>query len=86
MASNSREIAVRSGVDPEDEPSVDWGWHATFPNGTKIAGVFSAIALLAMLIGHPASWTEILFMVVPAIALIAGVAWSIRRKRHAWQR
>ncbi|MDN5919103.1 MAG: DUF2631 domain-containing protein [Pseudonocardia sp.] len=86
MASNSREVAVRSGVDPEEEPSVDWGWHATFPNGTKIAGVFSGIALLLMLIGHPVSWTEILYMAIPAIALIAGVIWSVRRKRHAWRR
>ncbi|RZT84731.1 uncharacterized protein DUF2631 [Pseudonocardia sediminis] len=86
MASNSREIAVRSGVDPDDEPSVDWGWHATFPNGTRIAGVVTAIALLVMLIGHPTSWTEILFMVIPAIAILAGVAWSIRRRRNSWRR
>lgn len=86
MASNSREVAIRAGVDPDEEPSVDWGWHATFPNGTKIAGTVTAIALLLMLIGHETSWTEILFMVVPAIAILAGVIWSAVRKRHAWQR
>ncbi len=85
MASNSREIAVRSGVDPDEEPSVDWGWHATFPNGTKIAGVITAIALVLMLIGHPTSWTEILFMVAPAAAILAGVAWSVRRGRDSWR-
>ncbi|TCK25401.1 DUF2631 domain-containing protein [Pseudonocardia endophytica] len=86
MASNSREVAIRSGVDPDDEPSVDWGWHGTFPHGTKIAGVVTAIALCVFLIGHPTSWTEILFMVVPAAAILLGVVWSVLRKRNSWRR
>lgn len=86
VASNSREVAIRSGVDPEDEPSVDWGWHGTFPRGTAIAGVVTAIALVVMLIGHPTSWTETLYMVVPAVAILAGVVWQIMRKRNDWRR
>lgn len=86
MASNSREVAIRSGVDPDDEPSVDWGWHGTFPTGTKIAGAVTAIALVLMLIGHPTSWTEVLYMVVPAVLILAGVVWSVLRKRNSWRR
>lgn len=86
MASKSREVAIRSGVDPEEEPSVDWGWHGTFPNGTKIAGAITAIVLVLMLLGHPTSWTEKLFMIIPAIAILAGVVWMAARKRHAWRR
>lgn len=86
MASDSREVAVRSGVDPAEEPSVDWGWHARFPKGTKLAAVVTGVALLLMLIGHPASWTEILFMAVPALACFAGAALLVVRERHSWRR
>ena len=86
MASNSREVAIRSGVDPDEEPSVDWGWHGTFPNGTKIAGAVVAIALALFLIGHPTSWTEKLFMLVPAVVVLAGIVYMGIRKRNAWRR
>jgi len=86
VASNSREVAIRSGVDPDDEPSVDWGWHATFPKATIAAGVISAIALVVMLIGHPTSWTETLYMVIPAVAVLIGVVYSIMRRRNSWRR
>jgi hypothetical protein len=79
VASNSRELAQRPTVDPLDEPSVEWGWHGSFPNGTRIAAVVVAI-------GHHASMTEIIWMVVPALAVIFGVVWGSLRKRHAWRR
>ena len=86
MASDSREVAVRSGVDPAEEPSVDWGWHAHFPKGIRIAGVTTGIVLLLFLIGHSASWTEILYMAVPALACFAGVGYLAFRSRRSWRR
>ncbi|MEQ3554876.1 DUF2631 domain-containing protein [Pseudonocardia nematodicida] len=86
MASNSREVAVRSGVDPAEEPSVDWGWHARFPKGMKIAAGLVGISLLLMLIGHPVSWTEFSYMAVPAVACFAGVVFLLMRSRHSWRR
>ena len=29
----------RAGVDPQDEPSAEWGWHGRFPRARAIAGV-----------------------------------------------
>lgn len=86
MASNSREVAVRSGVDPAEEPSVDWGWHARFPKGIKIAAGLSGVFLLLFLIGHPISWTEFLYMAVPAVVCFAGIGYLVARGRHSWRR
>jgi len=77
-----RELAK---VDPADEPSAEWGWHGEFPKATSIAGVIVAILLPVMLIGHHVSWTEILFAVVPAVGILAGVVWLNVRKRRDWR-
>jgi hypothetical protein len=86
VASNSRELAKRPAVDPEEEPSAEWGWHGTFPKATPLAAVISAILLPIMLIGHHTSVTEILWMVLPAVAIIGAVVWGSIRKRHSWRR
>jgi hypothetical protein len=39
-----------------------------------------------MLIGHHTSVTEILWMVLPAVGIIAAVVWGSVRKRHSWRR
>jgi len=77
-----RELAK---VDPADEPSAEWGWHGEFPKATSIAGVIVAILLPVMLIGHHVSWTEILFAVIPAVGILAGVVWLNVRKRRDWR-
>ncbi|MEV1291759.1 DUF2631 domain-containing protein [Pseudonocardia sp. NPDC049635] len=85
MASKTREVAVRSGVDPEAEPSVDWGWHQNFTKGLPIAAGLTGIILLLFTIGHPISWTEFLFMAVPAaVCLIGAVTYPIY-KRRSWR-
>jgi Na+-driven multidrug efflux pump len=78
-----RELAK---VDPEEEPSAEWGWHGSFPRATSIAGVASAIILVLLLIGHPTSVTEILWLVLPAAAVLAAVVVGNLRKRHDWRR
>ena len=88
MARNSRELARRPAVDPRDEPSAEWGWHGGFPNGKRIAGVFSAIFLLLMwfLNPHPTSFTEVFWLVAPAVLIILGVVGDTVRRRRAWRR
>ncbi|MCW0214957.1 MAG: DUF2631 domain-containing protein [Pseudonocardia sp.] len=86
MASNSRELAQRPAVDPEDEPSVEWGWHGSFPKATTIAAIVTAILLPLMLIGHHTSATEILWMVLPAVGILGVVIWGQLRRRHSWRR
>jgi len=83
VPSRTREIAIRSGVDPADEPSVDWGWHQNFSKGLPIAAAVAGIALLLFTIGHPTSWTEFLFSAVPAVVcLIGAVALPVYRRRR----
>ena len=85
MASKTREVAIRSGVDPEEEPSVDWGWHQNFSRGLPIAAGVTGVVLLLFLIGHAVSWTEFLYMAVPAlVCLVGAVAYPVY-KRRSWR-
>ncbi len=51
------------GVDPQEEPSADWGWHGGFPVAGKLAGWFTALALFAMLIGNHRSHVEDVYLI-----------------------
>ena len=88
---NSRELAQSTGaghtdVDPEEEPSVEWGWHGGFPRGMLVAGWFSVAALFAMLIGNHEGRTEDLWLVGVAVVMAAGLVMHSVRKRNAWRR
>jgi hypothetical protein len=52
VASTELEKKPSQAIDPAEEPSVEWGWHGGFPKGTQIAGWFSVVAVLCMLIGN----------------------------------
>ena len=54
---------TRHGVDPQEEPSVDWGWHGHFPRAKRIAGWGSAVALFAMLIGNHENYVEDIWLI-----------------------
>lgn len=72
-------------IDPQDEPSVEWGWHGSFPRGTRLAGWFSAIVLLAMNIGNHTGWVEGVYLDVIAVFIIGGLVADIIRRRTAWR-
>jgi hypothetical protein len=88
VARKSRELAQRPAVDPEDEPSVEWGWHGGFPRGGPIAGWAVVLILIAMnftnnnLVNHTANVWLIGLAILLALALVMD---SIR-KRNAWRR
>lgn len=86
MARNSREVVKRSTVDPADEPSAEWGWHGGFPRGMMIAGWFSVVALILMLIGNHQGRTEDLWLIGSAVAVALALVLHTVRKRNAWRR
>jgi hypothetical protein len=86
VARNSRELAQRPAVDPQDEPSAEWGWHGGFPRGMMIAGWFVVIALLTMLIGNHQGRTEDLYLIGLAALMAFGLVLHTVRKRNAWRR
>ena len=86
MARTSRELATRSAVDPEDGPSVRWGWHASFPRGKAIAGWFTVLALLIMIIGNHQGRTENLWLIGTAVLLAFVLIRQSVRQRRAWRR
>lgn len=86
MATNSLQPARPAGVDPEEEPSAEWGWHGGFPRGAVIAGWISTAIMLVMLIGNHQGRTENLWLIGVALVMAAGLVLHSMRKRHSWRR
>lgn len=86
MARNSKELAKGPAVSPEDEPSAEWGWHGSFPRGSVVAGVVSAIALLLMIFGPYQSKTHELWLIGIAALILLGIVLQAVRKRNSWRR
>lgn len=78
------------GVDPygpaaNEEPSVEWGWHGTFPRAGRIAGWFTAASMFFMLIGNHQSNVENWWL----FALGSGLTLLLVRERlsrNSWRR
>ena len=87
MATTSRRTARRGGVDPADEPSAEWGWHGSFPNATRIAGVIVAIVLLVLLIGPYQDRLQDFWMIPIALGILALIVrGTIKRRRDDWRK
>ena len=81
MAGTGQELAKSNGrapatVDPEDEPSVAWGWHGGFPRGTLIAGWFTVIS----------SWFSGLTDRTVVDGLVNLVGWIVQESSLAFRR
>ncbi|SDO02491.1 DUF2631 domain-containing protein [Lentzea jiangxiensis] len=85
MATSS-ELDKRPAVDPHEEPSAEWGWHGTFPKGTRIAGWLSAIFCFLMLIGNHHGQTENIWLVASGVSIIALLVWDAARRKKPWRR
>ncbi|MEU4739849.1 DUF2631 domain-containing protein [Actinosynnema sp. NPDC023658] len=84
--SSSSELEKRPAVDPHDEPSVEWGWHGTFPKGIKIAGWLSTLAVFGLLIGNHHGRTENIWVVLIGLAMAAMLIRDQVRSRTSWRR
>jgi hypothetical protein len=86
VARNSRELAKRPAVDPHDEPSAEWGWHGTFPNAQRIAGVVVAVVLLVMVIGPYESRLQDFWIVGIALGLLVLIVRGTMKRRNDWRK
>jgi len=86
VARNSRELAQRPAVDPEDEPSAEWGWHGSLPTGTIVGGVITIILCAAFFFGPYQSHTQDLWLAGIMLLIIGGIVGHVIRKRNAWRR
>ncbi|HEY0638886.1 MAG TPA: DUF2631 domain-containing protein [Pseudonocardiaceae bacterium] len=72
--------------DPMAEPSVEWGWHGTFPRAARIGGWSFVAIFLLMLIGNHEGRVEDLWLIGLAL-LTAGVMVADQVKRRtSWRR
>jgi hypothetical protein len=83
----SSELEKRpASVDPQDEPSAEWGWHGTFPKATRVAGWLTAVVLLLMLIGNHRGHIEDIYLIGVAALIVIALIWDRIRSRTAWRR
>jgi len=73
-------------VDPEREPSADWGWHGTFPRAGPVAGWLTAFALFAMLIGNNGGHVGDVYLVSIGTLLVVMLIGSHLKARKAKRR
>ena len=86
MARTSRRAGAAGGVDPADEPSAEWGWHGSFPNATRIAGVVVAILLLLLQIGPYQTHLQDFWMIAIALGILVFVVRGTIKRRNAWRK
>jgi hypothetical protein len=73
-------------VDPRDEPSAEWGWHGSFPNATRIAGVVVAIIILVLLIGPYQTRLQDFWGIAIAFGILAAIIYGTVKRRHDWRK
>lgn len=91
MAGTGHEVAKREdhspvAVDPQDEPSAEWGWHGTFPKGSVIMGWVSAVIILLMLIGNHEGRVEDLWLVGTGVVMVLLLIRHTVRAKRSWRR
>jgi hypothetical protein len=86
VARTSRELAKRPAVDPQDEPSVEWGWHGGFPRGMLVAGWATVVILVLFNFGNHEGHIENIWLTGIAVVLAFALVRHSVRKRHAWRR
>jgi hypothetical protein len=80
MARYERRVEV--DPDPDEEPSVQWGWHGTFPWGVRIAGLLTVVSLVAMMFPRDQALgrTHLFWLALPALIILVGVLWRWRSR------
>ena len=77
--------AVPATRDPNAEPSVEWGWHGTFPKTARIGGWAIAAILLLMLIGNHTGRVEDVWLVGLSLLVVIALVWDQMRRRTSWR-
>jgi hypothetical protein len=86
VARNSRELAKRPAVDPQDEPSAEWGLHGSFPRAKIVGGVVSIILLVVFAFGPYQSRTQDLWLFGLALILLGMIVLQVLKRRNSWRR
>ena len=82
----TKQIESKQQVDPRDEPSAEWGWHASFPKATQAMGWTIVLMLLAMVIGNHVGNVENFWLIGIAVVIGGMLVTDIRRRRLSWRR
>jgi hypothetical protein len=83
---DTHRAVVVNGVSSDDEPSVEWGWHAHYPKVARFAGFVVAAILLIMIHGNHVGQEENIWLVALAAGFFFLSLGAIIRARTPWRR
>lgn len=86
MARKSRELAQRPAVDPQDEPSAEWGWHGTLPLSSTVAGIATIVILILFTLGDYQSRLQDYWLFGIAALIAFALVLQAASKRNSWRR
>jgi hypothetical protein len=79
------QIQVVGPDDPGAGPSVDWGWHGSFPRGSRLAGLAATVVLIGLVLtsrDFEEGATAVLWLVGFIVLILAGITVSTYRRRR----
>ncbi|HSV64572.1 MAG TPA: DUF2631 domain-containing protein [Mycobacteriales bacterium] len=79
-APTGHEVAEHRHERPED-----WGWHAESGTLGRVAGIISALLLVAMVWSTYGSKWELVWSFGFAAAIVVGLLWDLNRRRNSWR-
>lgn len=83
---DTHHAVVVNGVSSDDEPSVEWGWHAHYPKVARFAGFVVAAVLLIMLWSNYYNGEDQVWLVGLAVGFFCLSLGSVIRARTSWRR
>ena len=72
--------------DTHGEGHPKWGWTATFPRATQVAGWLTVIILLLLTTATHYNFSGQAWLIGFAIAIAIGLVLDLRARRNAWRR
>ncbi len=77
---------TKSTVDPQDEPSAEWGWHGTLPRGTTLWLAFVAVISFLLFIGNQIGHVEDFYLAMSGVVAVILLIRRVAKSRNPWNR
>lgn len=73
------------GVDADLEPSADWGWHGSFPVGSRVAGWITVLIMFGMVFFSHTGFGRPFWLLAMSVALLVALIADLFKRRSNWR-